>query len=157
MKALRIVYLLGLLFGFGIGIPVLSASAQTASPKGALPQLQGLRKLTGDDVRRAQELDKSVVTALKADRWSEAIAKAEELLDLRTRVQGPTHFETVDVEWLIKALRRIAPMPPGGRPFGNICRVAQAYSKEIFISTALIAICVARSGKSIPACARCFY
>ena len=98
MKALRIVYRLGLLFGFGIGIPVLSASAQTASPKGALPQLQGLRKLTGDDARRAEELDKSVVTAARLIALErEAIAKADELLDLRTRVQGPTHFETVDV------------------------------------------------------------
>ena len=30
---------------------------------------------------------------------------------LRTRVQGPKHFETVSEEWRKKTLRRLAPMP----------------------------------------------
>ena len=76
--------------------PVFAATtAQTPSPKETPPQPQGLRKLTGDDAKRAEELDKAIEAALKADRWDEAIAKAEELLALRARVQGPKHFETV--------------------------------------------------------------
>jgi len=67
--------------------------------------------LKGDDARRAEGLGKAIETALKADRWDEAIARAEELLALRTRAQGPKHFETVNDEWRLKTLRRVAPMP----------------------------------------------
>jgi hypothetical protein len=111
MKALRVVFRLGLLIGFGIGIPVLPATAQTTSPKEAQPLAPGLRKLTGDDARRAEELEKAIVAAMKADRWDEAIPRGEELLALRTRVQGPKQFETVNAERLCKTLRRVAPMP----------------------------------------------
>ena len=47
----------------------------------------------------------------KAARWEEAIAQAEELFALRTRLQGPKHFETLDAEWRKKTLRRVAMMP----------------------------------------------
>src|SRR5262245_694283 len=84
---------------------------QTPAPPAGQPTAPGLRKLTGDDARRAEELDKAIQAALKADRWDEAIARAEELRALRARVQGPKHFETVDAEWFLKALCRVAPMP----------------------------------------------
>ena len=84
--------------------------AQTATTTGQ-PTAPGLRKLTGDDAKRAEELGKSIEAALKADRWDEAIARAEELLALRARVQGPKHFETVDAGWRLKTFRRVAPMP----------------------------------------------
>jgi CHAT domain-containing protein/tetratricopeptide (TPR) repeat protein len=61
------------------------------------------------------ELDKAITARLKADRWDEAIARAEELLALRKRVQGQNHYETVSAEWRLKALRRVAPMPPSDR------------------------------------------
>ena len=115
MKALRIVFRLGLLIGLGIEIPGPPTTAQTTSPKEAQPPAPGLRKLTGDDARRAEELDKAIEAALKADRWDEAIARAEELLALRTRAQGPKHFETVNAEWRLKTLRRVAPMPKEDR------------------------------------------
>ncbi len=75
MKALRIVFRLGLLIGLGIAIPGLPTTAQTTSPKEAQPPAPGLRKLTGDDAKRAEELDKAIAAALKADRWDEAIAQ----------------------------------------------------------------------------------
>jgi len=110
MKALRITFRLGLLIGFGIAIPGLPSTAQTTSSKETQPPAPGLRKLTGDDARRAEELDKAIEAAFKADRWHEAIARQEELLALRTRVQGPKHFETVTQEWHLRALQRVAPM-----------------------------------------------
>src|SRR5262249_7552853 len=85
--------------------------AQASSPKGAQTPAPGLPMLTGDDAKRAAELDQAIDAALKADRWDEAIARAEELLALRAKVQGPKHFETVDAEWRLKTLRRVAPMP----------------------------------------------
>ncbi len=76
MKALRIVFRLGLLIGFGIAIPGSPTTAHTTSPKKAPPQSQGSRRLTGDDARRTEELDKAIEAALKADRWDEATARA---------------------------------------------------------------------------------
>ena len=111
MKSLRIVFQFGLLIGLGIAIPGLPMTAQSTSPNQAQPPAPGLQKLTGDDARRAGEKKKAIEAALKADRWDEAIATSQELLGLRTRVQGPKHFETVDVEWRLKTLRRVAPMP----------------------------------------------
>ena len=103
----------GCSFGSGIGISRLAhrPKAQTTITEAAQPPAPGLRKLTGDDAKRAEELDKAIEAALMADRWDEAIARAEELLALRTRVQGPKHFETVNAEWRLKTLRRVAPMP----------------------------------------------
>jgi tetratricopeptide (TPR) repeat protein len=111
MKALRIRFRLGLLIGLAIAIPGLPATAQTTPPKEGQPLAPGLIKLTGDDDNRAKELDKAINAALEADRWDEATARADELLALRTQVQGPKHFETVDADWRLKTLRRVAPMP----------------------------------------------
>jgi tetratricopeptide (TPR) repeat protein len=110
MKTLRIVLHLGLLIGLGIEIPTSPATAQTTSPKEAQPLPPALRKLSVDDAKRAEELHKSIDAARNADRWDEAVARAEELLLLRTRVQGPKHFETVSDEWRLKTLRRVALM-----------------------------------------------
>jgi tetratricopeptide (TPR) repeat protein len=43
------------------------------------------------------------------------IARAEELLSLRARAQGRKRFETVNDEWHLKTLRRVAPMPKEDR------------------------------------------
>jgi tetratricopeptide (TPR) repeat protein len=92
-----------------------SGQAPSPPPPSGQPPGPGLRTLTGADARRANDLDKAIDATLNADRWDEAIAKAEELLALRTRVQGSKHFETVNAEWRFKALRRVAPMPKEDR------------------------------------------
>jgi hypothetical protein len=89
-----------------------TVSGQTPAPPASQPTAApGLIKLTGADAKRAKELDKAIDAALKADRWDEAIAKAEETLAQRAKVQGSTHFETMDAEWRVKTLRRVASMP----------------------------------------------
>jgi hypothetical protein len=91
------------------------ASAQPPVASTVEAPAPALRKLTGDDEKRAKELDTQIDNALKADRWDEAIAKAEELLALLTNVQGPKHFETVSEEWQLRKLRHVAPMPKDDR------------------------------------------
>jgi len=132
MKALRVVFRLGLLIGLVIEFPGLPTTAQTTSPKEVQPAAPGSRKLTGDDARRAEELDKAVEAALKADRWDEAIARAEEMLTLRTQAQGPKHFEPVDVEWLLKALRRLAPMPHDDRMAYQSAKTMNAQAETLY-------------------------
>jgi tetratricopeptide (TPR) repeat protein len=108
MNPLRRVFRLGLLLGLWAAIPGVPATAQTTALNEAQPPAPGLRALTGDEAQRAEELDQAVAAALKADRWDEAIARAEDLIALRSRVQGPMHFETVDAEWRLDALRQVA-------------------------------------------------
>jgi tetratricopeptide (TPR) repeat protein len=92
-----------------------SASGQTPAPSSAAGQPPGLRQLTGDDEKRAKQLDEQVDKAMKEHRWSEAISKAEELLALMTRVQGAKHFDAVDAAWQVKTLRRVAALPKDDR------------------------------------------
>jgi tetratricopeptide (TPR) repeat protein len=92
-----------------------SASGQTPAPPTREPLAPGLIKLTADDEKRAAQLDEQIDQAMKADRWAETIAKAEELLKLRRSVQGPKHFETVNVEWSLNALRRLGKLTKDDR------------------------------------------
>src|SRR6516165_4841638 len=99
-------------FGSLVLLIAFSACGQTpaAKPSADQPPAPALRKLTGADAKRAEELDKAIAASLTADRWDEAIAKAEELFALRAKIQGPKHFETMDAELHLKTLRRVAPM-----------------------------------------------
>jgi len=92
-------------------------SGQAPAPKPSADQstAPGLRKLTGEDEKRAKQLDEQIDKAMKADHWDEAIGRAEELFALRTRAQGPKHFETVNTEWRLKTLRRVAVMKKDDR------------------------------------------
>ncbi len=92
-----------------------SLPGQTSAPATGKPTAPGLIKLTGDDEKRAKELDLQIDQAMKADSWNKAIERAEELVALRTKLQGSKHFETMNVQWELKALRRLAPMPRGDR------------------------------------------
>jgi tetratricopeptide (TPR) repeat protein len=103
----RMTPLLGLLMLL-IASPV---SGQTPPPASSEPPAPGLRKLTGDDEKRAKQLQEQIEKAVKADRWPEAIAAAEQLSALRSRLQGPAHFEAVDAVWQVKTLRRVAVLP----------------------------------------------
>ncbi len=115
MRAPRLVFQVGLLSGLLIELAVVPTTAQTTSAGQTQPPAPGLRKLTGDDAKKAEELEKAIDEAVMTDRWEEAIAKGQDLLTLRTRVQGPKHFDTVDAEWLLKTIRRVGPMPEEDR------------------------------------------
>src|SRR5580658_4037106 len=132
MKALRVAFRWALLITLGIGIPGSPTTAQTTSPKEAQPPAPGLRKLTGDDAKRAEELVKAIAAGLEADRWDEAIAKADELVALRARIQGPKHFETVNADWLLKTLRRVAPMPHEDRVAYQSARTVSEQAEALF-------------------------
>ncbi len=88
MKALRVVFRLGLLIGLELAMPAMPAMAQTTPPKGDQPPAPGLIKLTGDDEKRAKQLDEQIEKCAKADRWDEAIASTADLLALRRGSTG---------------------------------------------------------------------
>src|SRR5437870_3390979 len=66
------------------------------------------RVLTSDDAKQATRLSFRISGLEGAGRLAEAVKAAEELLALRTRVQGADHWETVSQKWALTALHRIA-------------------------------------------------
>jgi tetratricopeptide (TPR) repeat protein len=107
---------LPLLVSLVLFVPIAdSDQALAPKPSAEKPAAPRLIKLTGEDEKRAKGLDEQIEKALKADRGDEAIAKAEELLALRAKVQGPKHFDTVDAEWRLKTLRLVARTPKDDR------------------------------------------
>jgi len=84
----------------------LAVVAQADDPK---PQRQ--RLLTEDDARKAADLGKRSAELENADRYAEVIVAAEELLALRTKVQGADHWETVSQKWRLGALKKVAALP----------------------------------------------
>jgi tetratricopeptide (TPR) repeat protein len=94
-----------------LGLPLaVLAWADDPKPK-ADPKPQWQRLLTGDDARRAAELDKRIGEHESADRYADAIIAQEEVLALRTRVQGDDHWETVIEKWALAALKKVATLP----------------------------------------------
>jgi len=90
----------------GLSLAVV-ASADEPKPK-ADPKPQWQRLLTGDDATKAGELVKRIGNAATD---AEAVMATEELLALRTRVQGADHWETVKQKWLLAALKKVAALP----------------------------------------------
>ena len=99
----------------GLFTLIVAPSAWSQVPSSKNPPAPGLVKLTGDDERRAKQLQEQIDQAMEEDRWDEAISRAEELLALRARVQGAAHFETVDADWQVKTLRWAAVLPKDER------------------------------------------
>ena len=97
----------------GLAVPLSAAVAwgqaplpppTTAQPPDRPP---ALRRLTGDDARRADQLNEQINNAIKERHWAEAIASAEKLTALRVKIQGAAHFEAVAAGWTLKTLLRV--------------------------------------------------
>src|SRR5262249_26747669 len=73
------------------------------------------RLLSGDDARNGEELEKRAAELEKAGRHVEAITTAEELLAVRTKVQGGDHWETVKHRWSLAVMKKIAALPEAKR------------------------------------------
>jgi CHAT domain-containing protein/tetratricopeptide (TPR) repeat protein len=69
------------------------------------------RILKGDDAKTAAALRKKISEAQQANRFGAAIKLGEELLALRSRVQGIDHWQTVNVYWELVAVSKIAALP----------------------------------------------
>jgi tetratricopeptide (TPR) repeat protein len=79
------------------------------------PKPQWQRLLTGDDAKKAAELQKRIAQLETVNKYAEGIRSLEELLALRTKVQGADHWETVNAKWHMTALKRTAALPEDDR------------------------------------------
>jgi tetratricopeptide (TPR) repeat protein len=75
------------------------------------PKPQWQRMLTGDDAKKADELQKRIAELEAADKYAAAIQPREELLALRKKLQGDDHWETLIEKWTLVALKKVAALP----------------------------------------------
>ena len=111
MKSLALVLRVGLFLEFVTitwSSPVIPQVETRAQSDQSAPKS---RSWSGTTRIRAIKLEEEFAKARTADRWDEAISKAQELVALRTRGQGAAHFETVRAEWQLKTARRVAALP----------------------------------------------
>ncbi len=132
MRLCRTLLSVGMLINVVDAAPASPAIAQTVAAKNAQPIGAGFRKLTGDDAKRAGELDKSIDAALTADRLEGAIAGAQELVALRERKLGKRNFETVNAEWRLEALRRVAKVPENDRAAYRSVKATDAQAEALY-------------------------
>jgi tetratricopeptide (TPR) repeat protein/CHAT domain-containing protein len=68
--------------------------------------------LSGDDARRAEELQTRVSEMWQQGRYAEAEKPARAILALHARRQGTGHWQTADARFQLEALRQEAALPP---------------------------------------------
>ncbi len=65
------------------------------------------RLLQGEDAKKEKELLERLAKLQAAAKFEDALKVAEELAELRGRLQGPDHYKAVDARWNSEALRRV--------------------------------------------------
>lgn len=90
-----------------------AARSQPPAPK-AEPLPPYKRLLDFEDATKAEELEQTAFRNLSGD-YLKAVAAIEELLALRTRVQGADHWQTVSARLHLATLKKIAALPPAKR------------------------------------------
>jgi CHAT domain-containing protein/Flp pilus assembly protein TadD len=73
------------------------------------------RILQGEDAKKAAALQKGIDELWAAGKFAEAVTPAEQLRDLRQRVQGETHWEAADAARQVETLRQAAALPAAKR------------------------------------------
>jgi tetratricopeptide (TPR) repeat protein len=90
--------------GLLAGGAVLAMPVSADEPPHEKPPSQ--RLLQGDDARKAESLEGRLQELQAAGKFEAALAVAEELAALRTRVQGADHWQAVDARYTAEAVRK---------------------------------------------------
>jgi tetratricopeptide (TPR) repeat protein len=77
-----------------------------AAGAGPQPKPPWQRLLQGDDAKKARELDLRLGWLAAAGKFEEALPVAQELAELRGRLQGADHWEAVNARQAVEAMRR---------------------------------------------------
>ena len=94
-----------------LGLPLTVVATSDDSKSKIDPKPQWQRLLTDADARKAADLEKRIGELEAADKYAETIRLIEELLALRTRLQGADHWETVNQKWELAAVKKVAALP----------------------------------------------
>jgi tetratricopeptide (TPR) repeat protein len=101
------------LIGLLVAPVLLAALASAEEPSHEKPPWQ--RLLQGDDARKAQMLEGRLQELQEAGKFEAALAIAEELAAMRTRLQGANHWQAVDAKYAAEAVRKVSSAEKDGR------------------------------------------
>ena len=105
----------------------LAAVADEPKPDVKKPPYE--RLLTGKDAFTVEELNSKAEAAEAADRYEDAVRLHQQLLDLRSTLQGLDHWETVNQRWMLRRVQTLAALPSekraGWRNVNSCLGVAQ--------------------------------
>jgi tetratricopeptide (TPR) repeat protein len=97
---------LGTIVGVLAWCAALAAIASADQPPPAKPPWQ--RLLQGEDARKSQTLERQLQELQEAAKFEAALAVAEELAALRTRLQGADHWQAVNAKYAAEAVRKVS-------------------------------------------------
>jgi tetratricopeptide (TPR) repeat protein len=69
------------------------------------------RRLEGEDARKASQLEKQIQELIAAQKVPETFPLVEELLALRRRIQGPAHWQTVNLRIAVEQSKQLLTLP----------------------------------------------
>src|SRR5205823_3253752 len=92
-------------------LALLLAAGLLAAADKAAEKLPWQRELKGEEAKKATALEQQIGKLQAAGKSAEAVPFAEEIVQLRTRVQGSDHWQTADARWQLQALRQVAAQP----------------------------------------------
>ncbi len=93
--------------GLLVALGTAARSADEAAKKADAVKPPWQRLLRGDDAKKAKEQVKQLEQLQEAGRFDEALQTAQALAALRSRVQGADHWQTVNAQSQVEALRRV--------------------------------------------------
>jgi hypothetical protein len=101
--------------GLLLGLAVVggTASEEPRPAEESKPPWQ--RMLRGDDARQADKLLAQIASLSDAEKFTDAVKIAQEVLALRERVQGKDHWQTTDARRQLEVLRWLEAAGPGQR------------------------------------------
>ncbi|MCE9531628.1 MAG: tetratricopeptide repeat protein [Planctomycetes bacterium] len=92
-----------------LSIVTIGTAEEPKAKTDAKPQYE--RMLKGEDAKKFQELWAKVSAHQRAGRTDDLLKALDEVVALRSRVQGPDHWETIKLKWLVDRERKIATLP----------------------------------------------
>jgi tetratricopeptide (TPR) repeat protein len=81
--------------------------AQEPAKKGEAVKPPWQRLLPGEEEKKAAQLEDKLVALQEAGKFAEALKVAEALAQLRTKLQGADHWESLDARSEVEAIRRV--------------------------------------------------
>jgi tetratricopeptide (TPR) repeat protein len=101
----------GLIWLVGAGAALAQSQSESSSPNSNSTS----RILSGDDSKRVEALQKTVVELESKGQFADAATKVRGILAIRAPAQGNNHWETADSLRRFEVLTTIAAMPPEAR------------------------------------------
>lgn len=97
----------------GSSIGLIAAAQEPKLKETTRPQYQ--RMLKGEDAKKAADWENELGRLLAADQYGEALKVHDRIIEMRTRLQGADHWQTLKWKWIADRDKKVAALPPEKR------------------------------------------